>query len=123
MSRLRVKLRRAATASRRKISISTPSTISASPTRAATAASRGLRPSRPRRPMPPLAKLSRDQARRTRSARSQVGETIGPASFKNLAGINSGAKVNRSPALGHPTHPAHSLPIPRRRPATTPQRC
>ncbi len=100
MSRLRVKLRRAATASRRKVSISTPSIISASPTRAATAASRGLRPSRP---MPPLAKLSRNQTRRTRSARSPAGETIGLASFKNLPGASSGGKVNRSLALEHPT--------------------
>ncbi len=105
MSRLRVKLRRAATASRRKISISMQSTISASPARAATAASSGLRPSRPRRLMPPLATLSRDHERRTWSARSPAGETIGPASFNNLPGTSSGGTVKRTLALGHPARP------------------
>ena len=64
----------------------------------------GILPRRLRRPMPPLAKQSRDQARRTRSARSPAGETIGPASFKNLPATSSGGKVNRSLALG--TYPS-----------------
>ncbi len=54
---MRGKLRGAATASPRKISINTPSTISASAMRTATATSRGLRPGRLRQPRAAPARL------------------------------------------------------------------